>query len=205
MEKQLILLLLFFLNQACFSQEGSEHKQLRLIGRCDGCEGVFEYGNRALLPVDTLPGFDQYQPKLKLTGTIYKPDGKTPAPNVVMYIYQTNTEGKYPKVGNEKGWAKMHGYIRGWIKTDSSGKYTFYTFQPGSYGTGPAHIHAIVLEPDGRYYFIDDFNFKGDPNLGTENNNKKQGGPGIVDLKREGSVYRAERNIILGLNIPKYE
>jgi protocatechuate 3,4-dioxygenase beta subunit len=174
-------------------------------GRCEGCEAVFEYGDKRLSPVDTLPDHNRYTPRLKLTGTIYRPDGKTPAPGVILYVYHTDPAGVYPKRGDESGWARRHGYIRGWIQTGADGKYTFYTFRPGSYGSGAAHIHATILEPDGKYYYIDDFNFEGDPNLNMQEEKRKRGGSGIVRLREEGDLLVAERDITLGLNVQNYE
>lgn len=205
MKYSAFLLLVCMLTHLCQAQNKQEKVEYQSFGRCDGCEGIFEYGERQLQAVDTLPDFHQYEPKLKLSGTIYKPDGKTPAPGVILFIYHTNPEGKYPKRGNEKGLASKQGYIRGWIRTDSSGRYTFYTFMPGSYSSSEAHIHAALLEPNGKYYFIDDFNFEEDPYLNSTLVRRKWGGPGIIKLKQEGDILNGERNIILGLNIPGYE
>lgn len=173
-------------------------------GSCEGCEAVFEYGDRPLSPVDTLPGFEEAAEKLKITGTIYQNDGKTPAENVILYIHQTNADGVYPTRGNESGWARRHGYIRGWIKTGSDGKYRFYTQKPGSYSENPAHIHPTVLEPNGKYYYIDMYVFEDDPNLSRSRNNPR-GGSGVLTVKREGNLLVAERDIILGLHVPDYE
>ena len=173
-------------------------------GPCEGCEAVFEYGRMPLSPVDTLPGFDGASTKLKVTGTIFQPDGKTPARGVILYIYHTNEKGIYPTRGDETGWGRRHGFIRGWIKTGADGKYAFYTRKPGSYGRGPAHIHPTILEPDGRYYYIDEYLFKGDPNLDNAHGSGR-GGQGIVELKREGEFLVAERDIVLGLNVPGYD
>src|SRR5688500_4807046 len=91
-------------------------------GRCEGCEAVFEYGNKKLSWSDTLPDFNDDGPKLEVPGTIYHSDGKTPARNVILYIYHTDQNGIYPVRANDGGWAKRHGYIRGWIKTNADGK-----------------------------------------------------------------------------------
>lgn len=199
-----IALILLCLVSACQGQEQKENNY-KLMGRCEGCEAVFEYGNKELQPVDTLPEFENNEPKLKLTGTIYRSDGKTPASDVILYIYHTDKTGKYPTKGNEKGWAKRHGYIRGWIKTDESGIYTFYTFKPGSYSSNPAHIHATILEPNGRYYYIEEYNFIGDPNLQNAHDDNGRGGSGLVELQKKGDLLVAERDIILGLNVPGYQ
>jgi protocatechuate 3,4-dioxygenase, beta subunit len=178
-------------------------------GPCEGCEAVFEYGDKILLPVDTLPDFNNPRTKIKVTGTIYENDAKTPAANVILYIYHTNPKGIYETLGNEEGWGKRHGYIRGWIKTDSSGKYTFYTLKPGTYPnrSEPAHIHGTILEPGKYYYWIDSWQFKNDPLLKVdiEKEEKASGGSGIVELKQGENTLVVKRDIILGKNIPGYK
>lgn len=205
MGKLLIVTLCLLLNSECQAQSKEMDITYKHYGRSDGCDGVFEFGDSELMTVDTLPEFELHDSKVKLTGIVYEQDGKTPAKDVIVHIYQTNEEGKYPKKGNETGWAKYHGYIRGWVQTDSDGRYTFYTFKPGSYGSGAAHIHMTVLEPDGKYYYVDDINFDDDPNLNLSGDFKKWGGSGIVRLKKDGDLLLAERDIILGLNVENYD
>lgn len=200
-----LVYMVFILSGCAQAQDLNEQIKYQALGRCDGCEAVFEYPDKMFQSTDTLPDFNSHEPKIKLTGTMYKPDGGTPASGVILFIYHTNLEGRYPKKGDEKGLAKKQGYLRGWTKTDASGRYTFYTFMPGSYGSGAAHIHTVVLEPNGRYYFIDDYNFVGDPNLDGEYRHRKRGGSGVVHFNKAGQIWTAERNITLGLNIPDYE
>ncbi|NNK86750.1 MAG: intradiol ring-cleavage dioxygenase, partial [Flavobacteriaceae bacterium] len=78
----LVLTLTFF---CCQSQKKNSNAPVG--GPCEGCEAVFEYGKRALKAIDTLPGFHQNEPKLKITGTVFKKDGREPAENVILYIY----------------------------------------------------------------------------------------------------------------------
>ena len=185
------------------------NSQTLVGGPCEGCEAIFEYGNKMLSAVDTLPGFNNNGSGLKVTGTIYKNDGETPAANVILYIYHTNQKGIYETLGDETGWGKRHGYIRGWIKTDASGRYSFYTLKPGAYPNRkiPAHIHGTIVEPNGYYYWIDSWQFKNDPLLNTnrEASENAYGGSGIVELKQEGNILVARRDIILGRNIPGYK
>ena len=177
-------------------------------GPCEGCEAVFEYGDRALTPTATLPDFDRPGPRLELTGTVYGPDGKTPAVGVILYIYHTNQSGVYETRGGETGWARRHGLVRAWIRTDETGRYTFHTLKPGSYPdrSQPAHIHGTILEPDGRYYWIDSWHFRGDPLLDeeAEDADTAYGGSGIVELEPEGELLVARRDIVLGKNVPGY-
>lgn len=175
-----------------------------LGGPCEGCEAVFEFGNRDLSPVDTLPEFDSEGTQIKLTGTVFNTDGNTPASGVILYIYQTNEEGVYPKKGTEKGWARRHGYLRGWIKTAEDGSYTFFTQKPEFYGSNPAHIHLTVLEPGGEYYYIEDFLFSGDDNLkkSTLNNAHPRGGSNsVLTLIEEGGILTGNRDIVLRKNL----
>lgn len=208
-----VLLTLSAFTQSCKGQiENSHSERVRVVGGgCEGCEGLYEYGSKLLNNVDTLPLFEVTEPKLKITGTVFKKDGKTPAPDVILYIYHTSREGIYETKGDETGWARRHGFIRGWIKTDQSGRYIFYTFRPGAYpdGSEPEHIHLTVKEPKTNAYYLDDFLFDDDPLL-TEKERKKwmlrnRGGSGVVILQSTDSMLTVERDIILGLNIPDYE
>jgi protocatechuate 3,4-dioxygenase beta subunit len=178
-------------------------------GGCEGCEAIYGYEDKKLTSIDTLPKFENNEPKLKITGTVFKRDGKIPADNVIIYIYHTNRKGIYETKGSETGWAKRHGFIRGWVKTGKDGKYTFYTFRPAAYpnGSEPEHIHITVIEPDKNEYYLDDYLFDDDTLLTQIKRNKlnNRGGSGIMKPIKENGMLTIERNIILGKNIPNYE
>lgn len=178
-------------------------------GGCEGCEAIFEYGDKKLTSIDTLPAFQNNGPKLHIKGTIFQRDGKTPAEGVIIYIYHTNRKGVYETKGGEKGWARRHGYIRGWVKTGKDGKYEFYTFRPRAYpdGSEPEHIHVTVKEPDKNEYYLDDYLFDDDPILTQKERNKlgDRGGSGIMKSTVENGMPTIVRNIVLGKNIPNYE
>ena len=165
--------------------------------------------------IDTTAGWESGEEKLIVTGTIYQPDGKTPAPGILFYYYHTNAEGRYlhkseiarSLTPNQSG--MTHGHLRGWIKTDSNGNYAIYTSKPGSYPSRDeaAHIHYNIKEPDlEEHYYIDDVVFDNDPLLTMDRRSRFQnrGGSGIVKLSQSDGVLKCNRDIILGLNIPDY-
>lgn len=206
MRKSLLFLLLF-VSISCNGQNNSPDKIVG--GPCEGCEAIFEYGKKRVTAIDTLPLFLETEPKLKITGQVFQNDGKSPASEVLVYIYHTNREGIYQTTGDENGWAKRHGFIRGWVKTDSEGKYTFYTFRPAAYPSRdePEHIHITVKESGKSEYYLDEFVFADDPLLTNERkiNLENRGGTGIVKPTIENGMLTIHRDLILGKNIPGYE
>lgn len=182
----------------------------RVGGGCEGCEAVFEspIPFDKLTDTDTLPGFEDAGPKLLVEGVVYQHDGKTPAPGVVLYVYHTNQQGIYESRSTDNGWAKRHGYRRGWIKTNERGEYHFYTVKPAPYPgrTDPAHIHPTVKEPSLNEYYIDEYVFDDDPLLTPAKRSKMEnrGGSGILKTTNVNGMLVAKRNIILGLNVPGY-
>ena len=205
-------ILLACLTQACAQNSGGDAKVKKTVGGgCEGCEAIHEYGAKKLTWIDTLPDFHEPGPKLEISGTIYRKDGKTPAKDVILYIYHTDQTGVYPRKGNETGWGKRHGYIRGWIKTNTDGKYKFYTLRPAAYPgqqENPQHIHPTIKEPGINEYWIDEYLFEDDPILTKQDRNSRQnrGGDGLLKTtKDKNGILIAKRDIILGLNVPGYE
>ncbi|MCX2745438.1 intradiol ring-cleavage dioxygenase [Mangrovivirga sp. M17] len=180
-------------------------------GPCQDCEALFDYRLLSFQPneFDSLPGFEKNTPKIKITGKVFKKDGKTPADNVILYIYHVDRNGIYKPGSNPIGWEKRHGQYRGWLKTNKNGEYTFYTFRPAAYPKvqEPEHIHIYVKEPNTTPYYIDNILFESDPILTKEINRtrKNRGGSGIVKLEMKNGIWTARRDIILGLNIPGYD
>jgi protocatechuate 3,4-dioxygenase, beta subunit len=202
--------LLLFISLSLFACANSqENFQAKLVGGpCEGCEAIFEYADQNLNAVDTLPGYETATNKLKVSGTIYKPDGKTPATNIILYLYQTNANGLYKAAEGATGWARRHGEIRGWLKTGADGKYSFYTLIPGSYPGNEfaAHIHPTILEPNGRYYYIQDYLFENDPFLQQGLKENPRGGTdGVLKLEKENGILVGHRDLILGKNIEPYK
>lgn len=209
------VLLLVSLSIGCKAQtkgtnnpsEGNENKVIG--GPFENAEFMYIGMPDKINSVDTSAGWTQKGQKLLITGTIYKLDGKTPAPNVILYYYHTDVNGYYANKEGLDPRVVRHGYIRGWVKSNENGKYAIYTVRPAPYPNEnmPAHIHPAIKEPNiDKEYYIDEFVFDDDKLLTGEKRRamENRGGSGILRVLVSGDLQIAEHNIILGLNIPNY-
>lgn len=175
-------------------------------GPCDGCDLMYEGMPQTMTWQTTLSAPSEPGEPMIIEGTIYKKDGKTPAPGVILYVYHTDAKGYYSNLPGEKG--NRHGHLRGWIKTGADGKYKFTSIRPAQYPreTIPAHIHPLVKEPGLTLYWVDEYLFEGDKFLTDEERRRqeKRGGNGIIQLTKKDGVWSGTRDIILGMNIPNY-
>jgi protocatechuate 3,4-dioxygenase, beta subunit len=221
--KNLIKIILFpiavaFIN-SCNGQQAVKQEDTKLLpnsnsskpvgGGCDGCEIMFVGMPKIINATDTCAAWNTAGQQLLVTGKAFKIDGKTPAPNVVIYYWQTDNTGHYTKKEGMDPIAQKHGFARGWVKTDENGKYWIYTIKPAPYPNDvlPAHIHTSIKEPNVKNeYYIDEFVFDDDPLLTTAKRKtlENRGGSGIMRLVINGDLQIAEHNIILGLNVPNY-
>ena len=136
---------------------------------------------------------------MKISGTVYQPDGKTPAANTLIYLYHTDIEGYYGRTSEEH----KHGRYRGWMLTNKDGRYEFVTIKPAPYPVNrfAAHIHMTVTTPTAREDWIDSILFEGD-NLISSREREEAGRRGgfnpILSLKKgDGGLYYATRDIQL--------
>ena len=177
-------------------------------GRCEDCELMYQGMPKLVLWETTLVANGEPGEPMEISGRILKADGKTVAPGVILYVYHTDAKGYYSPSPDQTH-ARRHGHIRGWMKTDSRGRYKFRTVRPAHYPGSriPEHIHPTIKEPDKNEYYIDEYRFDDDPLL-TESErtgSESRGGSGIVSLKKdEQGVWIGKRDIILGQAIPNY-
>jgi protocatechuate 3,4-dioxygenase beta subunit len=177
-------------------------------GGCDGCELMFEGMPKSPGWRTSIAGAGEAGEPLEMRGVIYQSDGKTPAPDVILYVYHTDAKGYYsPAPGQTQG--RRHGHLRGWMKTDREGRYELRTIRPAPYPGHniPAHIHPVVKEPRKNEYYLDEYVFDDDPLLTPEKRRamENRGGSGIVAVSRnKDGVWVGRRDIVLGRNIPDY-
>lgn len=133
-----------------------------------------------------------------ISGTIFEADGKTPAPNVLIYLYHTDIYGYYGRNGEHR-----HGRYRGWLLTDKQGRYEFKTIKPAPYPENrfAAHIHTTLTTKNLKEDWIDNYLFEGDSLISTrerEMAGKKGGLNPILKLEKNANgIWIAKRDIQL--------
>ena len=136
---------------------------------------------------------------MKISGTVYQADGKTPAANTLIYLYHTDIEGYYGRTAEEH----KHGRYRGWMLTNKNGSYAFVSIKPAPYPVQrfAAHIHMTVTTPTAREDWIDSILFEGDSLISPrerEEAGRRGGFNPIVTLKKgDSGLYYATRDIRL--------
>jgi len=159
---------------------------------------IYDYDVETLSNLDTIPGFESQDNKLKISGTIFQSDGVTPAKDVILFIWQQDQDGHFDMKTKDD---KRYVYNRGWIKTDADGKYTFYTFVPGSYPHSREKriIHAEVKEAGIPEYALNALLFNDDPFLTKACRKKleKKGINNILTTLKKDDIYVASYDIVL--------
>lgn len=166
---------------------------------CGAFEAPSGIGPKTVIATKEEPG-----ERMIISGMIYDYDGTTPAADVIVYVYHTNVKGVYPKKGDEEGNGRYHGYLRGWMKTDAEGRYSFESIKPAPYSTHggePAHVHYTLLPPGEKEYWINSVWFKDDPRVTEEllQSLKRVGTySNVVELEKgDDEIWRGVRNIVL--------
>jgi len=163
---------------------------------------IYDYNALQLSATDSIPDFETKKQKLKITGTIYKSDGVTPAEGVILYIEQADEDGDFDlRKHNDKRYA----HHRGWVKTDANGRFTIYTFVPGNdrrYNQ-LSQLFPAIKEPSRPSYNLESFLFDDDSLLTKVCRKKiaKKGDPTrILKPVLKDGLLIVEKNIVLTSN-----
>ena len=135
---------------------------------------------------------------IEISGVVYKADGKTAAPNTLIYLYHTDFEGYY---GRGKD-VHRHGKYRGWMLTDAHGRYSFRSIKAAPYPENrfAAHIHMTLTTADMQEDWVDSILFEGDRLISPrerEMAGRKGGFMPILSFEKGGGILKATRNIQL--------
>lgn len=100
--------------------------------------------------------------RLVVEGRVFTPDGRTPAPGVIVYAYNTDAQGYYGENHTEYP-PRMYG----WMRTDASGRFELRTIHPGRYPGMhvPSHVHIELWGGGYPLQWTDDLRFAGDSYL----------------------------------------
>ncbi|MDC0668603.1 dioxygenase family protein [Nannocystis radixulma] len=109
-----------------------------------------------------IAGIDEPGEPMEIEGTVYAPDGTTPAADVVLYAYHTGIDGLYRPAG-QSGPPRL----RAWFKTDARGRYAYRTIRPAAYPEGKwaAHVHTQLWSATVPAQWGSTLLFAGDPLL----------------------------------------
>ena len=134
---------------------------------------------------------------MMISGTVFQSNGITPAPNILIYFYHTDSEGYYGRGGGEV----RHGYFRGWMLTDAKGQYEFASIKPAAYPdrTFAAHVHMTLTGVDRKEESIDSILFEGDRFITAQERIPQRGGfnPIVTLIPGSDGILRARRNVQL--------
>lgn len=196
-----------FLVSCGHGSSNADSRQRLPVGQTDSCDNpdadircCFVNMPSTLTRIMSISKENDPGEKLLITGTIFKADGLTPYPDIILYAYQTDHRGYYSKKGDETGFQKWHGRLHGWCKTDSNGQYEIHSIRPAPYpdNTMPAHIHTAIKTEKAMFY-INDFVFKDDPLVNDKylSSIRQSGDNGVVDIMKFKGIWKGKRDIII--------
>lgn len=130
--------------------------------------------------------------RLVLSGTVYRADGRTPAPNIVLLAYHTDAKGVYP----QRNSSDERGALQGRLRTDAKGRYRIDTIRPGGYPgrVDPAHIHLVLERPGKPDVYPPEIIFDDDPR--TSAYRGRQGFAVVKVVKRNGA-WEGTHDVVL--------
>ena len=102
--------------------------------------------------------------RVRIRGTVYGPDCRTPLPKTLLDVWHADAKGEYH--GKDEAYR-----LRGQVLTNERGEYEFESIKPGNYGDSrgmrPAHFHVTISSP-GHEPVTTQLYFQGDPYLGHD-------------------------------------
>ena len=148
---------------------------------------------------------DEPGDRMEVRGTVFEPDGVTPAANIVVYVYHTDASGLYQtKAGDPPR-------LRAWLLTDAQGRYAYRTIRPASYpkSTIPAHVHTQMWGAHFPRQYGTELEFADDPFLEAEHReaSRRLGRFGgiVTPARGDDGVWRATHDLRLERKLDEFE
>lgn len=141
---------------------------------------------------------------IRIEGRVFRPDGKSPASDVVLYVYQTGSDGRY---GRD---ADSGPLIRAWLRTDKQGRYRYDTIRPAPYPgrQDPAHIHIQFWGSSTPLQYSDDLYFD-DEQLVSAPIRARSSAAGmfanVIRLELRNGILTGEQNFRLKTSADRFE
>jgi protocatechuate 3,4-dioxygenase beta subunit len=160
---------------------------------CGSCKTSTTVSWQATIAPATEPG-----ERMVISGTVYDAGGVTPAPEITIFVYQTDAQGHYNSPDDS-----LNPRLYGWARTGADGRYELQTIKPAPYPglTTPAHIHVHVYGPGRPEWFIPEYLFEGDPLIPARDRDlpSRLGSfsPIVRLTKDRDGVWRGQRDIRL--------
>lgn len=201
--------LLFGITHLCAQTPVKKPGDIPVGDFCDECDSMYAGipDFEKISSVATLAPALEPGEKMEMRGRVLNPDRKTPARDVVLYIYHTDANGIYSPAPDQQE-ARRNGHLRGWVRTNEKGEFSFISVRPAPYPgrSFPAHIHILVKERGKTRYWIDEVWFDDDPLLTPAQRSKAagRGGNMITHLEKDDRGWHGKLEIILGMKIPNY-
>jgi len=141
---------------------------------------------------------------IRIAGRVFRPDGQSLASGVVLYVYQTGSDGRY---GRDADGGPL---IRAWLRTDKQGRYRYDTIRPAPYPDRqtPAHIHIQFWGPSTPPQYSGDLYFDDDQLLAASIRGRSAAAgilANVIRLELRNGILTGEQNFRLKASGDRFE
>jgi protocatechuate 3,4-dioxygenase beta subunit len=136
---------------------------------------------------------------LVVHGQIFQPNGQEVANNVIIHMYHRDNQG-FDFGLNDKLLTTWR--LQGWAKTNSSGKFEFYTIRPAPdhIGREGGHIHFTVVSAEFGKQWAHKIHFLDDPKI-TDNEKQQSAANGQFGWVKEVTTLDGIQHINVAIKL----